>query len=418
MSQSDESDSKEFLIPEPLPYHQTIRSHFKNTEPEMWEWFSKTKTQSDHAENVKFDLLKSTYRIDRSTNETLYRIADETLKTLGVDVPVTFYQAQSGEGLNASICSMVDEAHIVFRGPVFKRLNETELKALIAHELGHLILWRDWDRDFLITEMILAAQTNDPRVQPPHLETARLFQLHTEVFCDRVALNVVKEPGIVIATLIKMITGVEDVHPDSYLKQAREIEAKGELGSEGLTHPELHIRALSVDQWNAAENEEQKSVASEKIETYLVGNLTINLDLPGQQKVANWTRRLIVLLMAPGWMQTDLNLAHAKAFFEDFKAPDSNARHTDSALLDEFGKIEDDQLRQYFVYVMLDFSAADRDLEFAPIALALGLAIECGWQEIYSAAVRKEMRLRKKQMTEIEKTRKQIIEDAVSKAKP
>lgn len=415
MSQPDEADSNEFLVPQPLPYHHAIRDHFKHSEPKMWEWFSQTKTQSNHAENVKFDLLKSTYRIDRETNESLYRIADEILMTLGIEVPITFYQAQRSDGLNASICAMIDEAHIIFRGPVLKRLDESELKALIAHELGHLILWREWERDFLITEMILTAQSNDPRVQPPHLETARLFQLHTEVYCDRVSMNVAKEPGVVIATLVKMVTGVDDVHAESYLKQAKEIETRGELGSEGITHPELYIRALAVDRWDSAKEEEQKSVASKRIETYLIGNLTITFDLLGQQKVADWTRQLIELLLAPDWMKTDLNLAHAKAFFEDFEAP--NSEPAESELFEALGKIDDDQLRQYFVYVLLDFSAADRDLEFAPIALALGIAINCGWQETYASAVRKEMRLRKKQMTEIEKTRKQIIEDAVSKAK-
>ena len=415
MSQPPDADSSQFLIPQPLPYHQAIRDHFKDSEEGMWDWFSQSKTQSNHAETVKFDLLKSTYRIDRETNESLYRIADDILKSLGVDIPVTFYQAQSGDGLNASICSMVDEAHIIFRGPVQKRLNETELKALIAHELGHIILWREWDREFLVTQMILSAQTNDPRVQPPHLETARLYQLHTEVFCDRVALQTVEQPGVVIAMLVKIVAGVEEVHSASYLKQAKEIESRGELESKGITHPELYIRALAIDQWANADGEEEQAAASDQIESFLKGKLTIELDLLGQKKVSQWTRRLIDVLMTPDWMKTDLNLAHAKAFFEGFEAP--TADHNDETLVKELASIDDEQLQQYFIYVLLDFSAADRDLEFAPIAHVLEFANNVGWQESYSVAARKEMRLRKKQMAEIEKTRKQIIEEAASKAK-
>ena len=69
-------------------------------------------------EAIRFDLLKSTYRIDRDAQPALYEMADEVAKSLGMEVPVTLYQAQNPQGLNASLAYIPDEAHIVLHGPV------------------------------------------------------------------------------------------------------------------------------------------------------------------------------------------------------------------------------------------------------------------------------------------------------------
>jgi hypothetical protein len=53
--------------------------------------------------------------------------------------------------------------------------------------------------------------------------------------------------------LVKVQTGVQDVSPDSYLRQADEIFARGPAKTEGLTHPEAFIRARAVKLW--AEND-------------------------------------------------------------------------------------------------------------------------------------------------------------------
>ena len=107
---------------QPLPYHIAIRDYLQAEESALWKWFSKSKTQDEHAEAIRFDLLKTTYRIDRDSDPKLYDQASRVAERLKLDVPITLYQAQNPVGLNASICTMINEAHIVFQGPITERL--------------------------------------------------------------------------------------------------------------------------------------------------------------------------------------------------------------------------------------------------------------------------------------------------------
>lgn len=400
----------ESLSLEPLPYHKAVRDFLKQQETALWDWFSKTRTQDEHAEAVKFDLLKRTVRIDADSDPKLYQRAERIARQLNLSVPVTFYQAQSTGTLNAAICDMVHEAHIIFFGPIQKRLDEQELDATIAHELGHLLLWQGWEKEFLIAELLLAALTRDAKVQPAHLETARLFRLHTEIFCDRCELAVVNDPLISISSLIKFQSDVEKIDPTSYLKQAREIIAKEKLGSDGITHPETYIRSIALHDWAEAGDTGTRQAVDSQIHSMIRGSLSLSLDLLGQQQMSNLTRCMMDALLKPQWFQTNLTIAHAKAFFPDYERPQT--ADNDEGWIDELKKIEDDKLQDYLVYIILDFVAADRDLEHAAIAWGLYWADRLGLKDRYVELTRKELRLRKQQISEIEKQRDSLIAKA------
>ena len=49
---------------------------------------------------------------------------------------------------------------------------------------------------------MLAALTNDPQAETPHFASARLWQLYSEIFCDRGALAAVGDPLVVVAMLL------------------------------------------------------------------------------------------------------------------------------------------------------------------------------------------------------------------------
>src|SRR5262249_43386733 len=102
----------------PVPYHWAIRDYLKSEEPELWKWFSSTKVRQEHAEAVRLDLLKSTYRLDAASQPQLYGLAEEVLGQLQCKAPVTFYQAQCGGGLNASLALLPGEAHIILVGSI------------------------------------------------------------------------------------------------------------------------------------------------------------------------------------------------------------------------------------------------------------------------------------------------------------
>lgn len=387
---------------EPLPYHESIRDYLKANEPEVWQWYASQQTRNDRAEDVRFDLLKSTYRVDRESQESLYATAEHVARTLSLDVPITIYQAQSPLGPNASLAYLPGEAHVVLHGDVAAALTEPELQALLAHELSHLLLWQGWDGELLIVDQVLSAMTHDAVADTPHFQTARLFGLYNEIFCDRGSLYVVGDPLTVVSMLVKVHTGLTDVNAESYLRQAEEIYSKGSTATAEVTHPEAFIRARALKIWHDGDAD-----ATAKIASMIAGPPSFSeLDLLGQQQVAALTRRMIDVLLAHDWFRSDPVLSHARLFFDDYAVP--VPAHQDPALAAEI-KTDDPPLQDYYCYVLMDFVAADRDLEELPLAAALTLAETLGIKDRLSELARKELRLRKKQLDKIDQTKTELL---------
>jgi Zn-dependent protease with chaperone function len=386
----------------PLPYHEAIRAYLKEEEPAVWHWYASNKVRDEHAESVRFDLLKSTYRLDRESHAVLYAAADEVAKKLGLDVPITLYQAQSPHGLNASLAYVPGEAHIVLHGPVSAKLTDAEFSALLGHELSHFLLSRSWDGEFIVTEQILAALTNDASADACHFASARLMSLYNEVFCDRGSLLIAGDPLVVIAALLKVETQLDVVDPESYLRQADEVLGSGFRKTEGLSHPEAFIRARAIKLW--ADGDPQADL---KIQEMLEGRPALNnLDLLAQQKVAALTHRLLDVLLSYSWMQTEPVLAHARLFFEDYTPPEDFAA---DATLAEDVRTDDTAMHDYYGYLLLDFVTADRDLEELPLAAALALAEQLGLKDRFVEIAKRELRLRKKQLETIDAEKEALL---------
>jgi hypothetical protein len=273
---------------------------------------------------------------------------------------------------------------------------------VLAHELQHFLLLDKW-RDYLVASQLLHAMAGDIQAEPSHACSVRLFHLYGEVHCDRAALLVTGDVGAVVSALIKLETGVMDVSADSYLRQADEIFAKGHPRSEGVTHPESFIRAKAIHLWS-----EQPDIAADRIRGVIEGPPRLEeLDLLGQQRISRLTRRLIGRFLGPPWLRTEPTLAHARLFFDDFN-PDEAARDADQKLAEDL-KTEDEKLRDYYCYLLLDFAVADRELEEAPLAAALLLAEELSLGDRFRQLAVKELNLRKKQMQSLESEASAIV---------
>ena len=106
---------------------------------------------------------------------------------LGIDDPVTLYQAQDGssEGANALVVSLPGEAHVVFSGRLLELVEGPELVAVLGHELAHHLLWSMENGDFWVLDRLVHGAAGDVAAQRCHEETARLVRLHTELIADR-----------------------------------------------------------------------------------------------------------------------------------------------------------------------------------------------------------------------------------------
>ncbi|MCA8958228.1 MAG: M48 family metalloprotease [Planctomycetes bacterium] len=363
-----------------LPYLRRVRDHFKCREPELWAWFRDRGSPDALRERVRLELLKSAFRLDRADHEATYRTTDEAAAALGVAAPVTLYQAQGGESMNAGLQFVPGEAHVVLIGPVVTRLQPTELRALLGHELAHFVLLGIEDGELFTARSILEALVNRVDADPAHQSTRRRFALHEECYCDRGALLAAGGPLPVIAMLQKVLTGLAEATPESYVRQVAEVFAAGRVASDGASHPEPFVRTHALMRFA-----ESGDAADAELAVILTGGCRFDqLDLLDQEWLTALTRTWIESLLTGG-EPTAGQLAQARAYFEDFTLGDSSGvgRHPEvdirSALRSWIGALEDGKLRDYLCYVALDLAGADREEIESVLCRGMVLCRDLGW---------------------------------------
>lgn len=376
----------------PLPYHMELVDYLKSQERELWSWFASTQAKAEYTENLRVELLKSTYRLDPDGHPDLAEIVEDVKMRLQLDVPVTLYQAQQVSELNATLYYIPGEGHVVFSGPVLTILNTAELKSVIGHELAHFLLWERENGEFQIADRVIAAAAGDPRAAASHDQTARRYQLYAEIFADRGSLCATGDLQAVVAGLVKIQTGLSQVSAASYLKQADEIFAKGKVAALGLSHPEAFIRARALALW-----QEERDDSVPEISAMIEGSDALGeLDLIGQRRLTYATRKLLEYFLQPEWFQTAAVLGHAKLFFDDFQPA---ATKEPEVLKDPI--LADSRFREYLGYVLLDFVTADPELDEMALAAALGLARELDWNSQFDKLVAKELKIKTRDLKRI-----------------
>ncbi|MBN1609865.1 MAG: M48 family metalloprotease [Polyangiaceae bacterium] len=400
------------VILETLPYHREIVEYLATRETELWKWFSSTAFLDEYAANTRLELLKSCYRFDPADHAELYALVEAVRERLGLAAPLTLYQSQSAQGMNASLCYVPGEAHLVLEGPIRATLSQDELRAIVAHELAHFLLWERKEVAMLVADQMLSAMAAHPRAEPSHVESARLFRLYLEVHCDRAALAISPDPLVAISALIKVQTGLTDVQAESYLKQSDEIFGQTEVKTEGLTHPESFIRARALKLWA-----DRGDAAAPEIARMTEGPLDLGrLSLLGQQRLTDLTRRALLRFLEPTWLRTETLVAHSRLFFPALN-PDERDSLDAGAMREELTGVAD-SVRNYLCYVLLDLATVDPQLEQAPLAAALTLADDLGIGEAFVTKVAEELDLSKRVLTRLRRDSAKIVSDAASARVP
>lgn len=375
-----------------LSYHQKVKDHFKG-QPKTWDYFAQSKNKEEQLAQFKTELLKNTYKFDPATENFIYdKIAIAKEKLDLQNFPVTVYQAQYTDELNASIVYLNNEAHIVFSGPITKLLDEEELLAVLAHELTHIKLYSMLDGELEVADRIITAIANNYNSEASYFETARLFRLYTEIFCDRGAFTVVEKTAPVITSLVKASTGLEKVNAESYLKQADEIfSAESDIKTAGISHPENFIRAKAIQLWH-----EKKEASDEEIIKMIEGISDLDkLDIFRQKELAQLTKEFLQLFLKPKWFQSTMVISQAKQYFADF-AWDEKALLTEK-MIDTLGRSHP-SVKDYLSYILLDFALVDTTLEEIPSGWAFQFAEDVQLKETYDGIIKKEMKFSDKKL--------------------
>src|SRR5919202_697720 len=197
----------------------------------------------------------------------LYAKLQVACTTLGVDMPELF--VQQSPVVNA-FTGGVKRPVIVLHSQLIERLNDEEVLAVIAHEVGHIPAEHVL---YLTAARLLEAVTNAALAASPiaalitqlvslTMRSALLaWARRAELSCDRAALLVTQDPDVIGRTMMKLGGGTFASRVDygEFLAQARDFQKNydekaldrfwADIINAGLTHPFPVWRVAEIMRW-------------------------------------------------------------------------------------------------------------------------------------------------------------------------
>src|SRR5215213_36066 len=197
----------------------------------------------------------------------LYYKLQVACTTLGVDMPELFIQQNP---IVNAFTGGVKKPIIVLYSQLIERLNDEEVLAVIAHEVGHIHA----EHVLYITaaKLIELAATSALRAAPIAGIIAELFTLtmrsallawarRAELSCDRAALLVTQDPHVIGRTMMKLCGGTfaSKIDYDEFLAQGRDFQKNydekaldrfwADIINAGLSHPFPVWRVAEIMSW-------------------------------------------------------------------------------------------------------------------------------------------------------------------------
>jgi len=373
------------MLISPFPYHIDVCTHLKRNEPGLWQWFKSDNFSTADAEHSKLELLKSCYRMGAESHSDLYQIAREVAEQLEIDCPITLYQAQSvGTIPNAALYFFTDELCVVLSGPIAELLDADELRSLFGHEFSHHRLYTENDGEFFAASRLLHWCAQQPDCHQAYVETARRYQLQTELFADRGAASVCDTPNAAISSLVKVSTGLKAVAVADYVDQAQEILSQDDSGSEGLTHPEIYLRVKALHD-DIDEPGEYARLVRGKLDSG-------RLDILDQRELATLTHNVAQTIGSDERFRSDEHSVLMREYFPSFRWDE--VRRSVEVLRQPVADASD-LTHTYLAYLLLDLATADRDDSFPLLGPMLHFAESIGLYKQVDATARKELKLKK-----------------------
>ena len=223
--------------------------------------------------------LASSVQVGENQLPHLHHLLLDACKTLDLEVP-QLYVRQHPMPNAYTFAMRGKQPFVVMHTSLIDLLTEEEVKAVIAHELGHL----KCEHGVYLTLanlIVLAAGQISPlgTVLVQGLQTQMLEWLRCAEFtCDRAALLATQDPRVVASVLMKLAGGSPTLAPklnvDAFLAQARAYDdlSSTELGemlkqaqTAQLSHPVPVLRAREIDRWASSKNYESLLAQSRSV---------------------------------------------------------------------------------------------------------------------------------------------------------
>jgi Zn-dependent protease with chaperone function len=167
---------------------------------------------------ARTELLGTAVKVSDNQFPRVWNAAKQAGTALRVGVPPVF--AAPSDSIKVKVLGTEDAPHLIVNLELAEKLDDTELVAAIAHELGHV------QNGHILFATALHYLTNQAVffvrwVIQPAIMTLQAWSRRAEVTCDRAALLAVKDLDKTLAALVKLELGVDKgsaFNAEEYLK--------------------------------------------------------------------------------------------------------------------------------------------------------------------------------------------------------
>ena len=164
-----------------------------------------------------------------------------------------------------------------------------------------------------------------------------------------------------------------------------------ELKSEGDSHPENFIRVLALHFYTSSPESSDSDISKLVEFRYDMDRL----DIFRQEKLADHTRYLLKEFVSTSWMQTAAILAMCSQYFSDFHSQIKTDWQWEIEMFNE-------NVREYFSYILLDVAMVDPQMENVPLGRALNFSEQFGFKKEFNSILKKEYKLSDKRLRELQ----------------
>ena len=210
---------------------------------------------------IRVEFLGSAIRVDHRQYQRIHRIFAEAAASLDVDDLPELY-VRNDRSLNA-MCIGMAKPFIVVNSGAIELLDEDELRALLGHELGHLLsghaLYRTLAHILTNLALRLSWVPIGSLVLRAIVVGLQEWWRKAELSADRAGLLAGQDPAASQRLLMKLAGGgdLSEVDTTAFLEQAGEYERSGDLRESLIklqlvvasTHPLPVARAVELRRW-------------------------------------------------------------------------------------------------------------------------------------------------------------------------
>jgi Zn-dependent protease with chaperone function len=209
----------------------------------------------------RLEHLASSIRVDHRQYPLVYQAWTDVTRTLDVAEPPELFVRQSPL-LGAEAVGM-DKPFVVINTACLQQFDDDELRAVLGHELGHVLSGHAVYRTLLdlLTRWVLGFSWLPGTELAARAITAAMYEWwrKAELSADRAGLLAGQDPGASLRLLMKLAGGgdLSQVDTTAFLEQAAEYEGGGDLRDSLIklrmrtftTHPVPVSRAAHLRRW-------------------------------------------------------------------------------------------------------------------------------------------------------------------------